>query len=533
MNREAPRGAGPARGDGHVVVVGAGPVGLSAAVLLDRAGIRCTVLERDPVPGGHPKARGVRTRTMELFAQWGIADEVRRGALPAEANRFIYCDSLAGEEIVRSPQPAEDRAGLSPESVCRVAQDTVESVLRARVELLPGAELRTGVTVTDVREVGDQVVVECAEGALVRADYVIAADGVASTVRRRLGIELDGPPVLGYGQSVYWQADLDRWTRDRPCIQFVTGDRTGSPATVAPVDGRRRWVTMVMRPGSERPTPLTEDEGRSAIRTAVGAPVEPRILDIATWRISAQVATTWRAGRVFLAGDAAHTFPPTGGFGMNTGVQDVHNLVWKLAAVLRGQASPALLDTYQTERVAIARSNADWSVANGARFRAISRAIGAGQRGRLAELIEDQRSHVDAVDQDLGFGYPDGAIVVPECGAEPGSPLDVAVTGHRFPEVPLWFGDRTASSVLTLDGLFRLVTTVPERWRAAIATAGDPYGLQVHLAVVPQQAGERAAGVLGAREAALVRPDGVVAWTAGPAAVPVPSLHGVLTELLA
>jgi 2-polyprenyl-6-methoxyphenol hydroxylase-like FAD-dependent oxidoreductase len=217
------------RGHGHVVVVGAGAVGLGAAVLLDRAGIRCTVLERDATPGGHPKARGVRTRTMELFAQWGLEDEPRRNALPAEANRFIYCDSAAGEEIAHSPQPDETRAGLSPSSVCRVAQDAVESVLRRRIERLALVELRTGATVTHVRDAGDHVVVECAAGEPLQADYVIAADGVGSTVRRRLGIELDGPPVLGYGQSVYWQADLDEWTRDRACIQFVTGDRTGTP----------------------------------------------------------------------------------------------------------------------------------------------------------------------------------------------------------------------------------------------------------------------------------------------------------------
>jgi putative polyketide hydroxylase len=264
---------------------------------------------------------------------------------------------------------------------------------------------------------------------------------------------------------------------------------------------------MLMRPGADaRPARLTEDEARSAVRTAVGAPVEPRIIDIATWRISAQVATTWRAGRVFLAGDAAHSFPPTGGFGMNTGVQDVHNLVWKLAAVLRGQTGPALLDSYQTERAAVARSNADWSVTNGARFRAISRATAAGETG---------------------------ALIAPKGGREPGSPLDVAVTGHRFPEVPLRFGDRTGSSVLNLDGTFHLVTRAPQRWLAAAAAAGEPHGIRVATALVEEAASARAAGVLGDREAALVRPDGVVAWTAGPDADPGPGLRAVLAELLA
>lgn len=482
----------------HVAIVGGGPVGLSAALLLSRAGVPCTVLERDAEPSTHPKARGIRTRTMELFTRWGLLPLLQDAGLPPEANRFIYCDSLAGEEVARSPEPDGSSEGVTPSAPLRVTQDTVHRVLLDTVRALPDVTLRAADAVVALTQDADGVTLETERGGAVRADHVIAADGVGSTVRRLLGVEMEGDRVLGWGQSIYWHGDLDRWVRDRLCIQFVTGHRLGRPANIATVDGRRRWVTMLMQPpGDRRPEPPTPQQAVAAIRGAAGADVEPEIIDIATWRISAQVATRWRAGRVFLAGDAAHSFPPTGGFGMNTGVQDVHNLVWKLALVLRGEAGDALLDTYQAERLAIARSNAAWSVANGTRMRDIGRVIATGDDAALARLLEEQRGHVDATDQDLGFGYAAGALVA---GTDPpGSPLRVARAGHRFPETAVTVAGERVSSVLDLPDGFVVVTPDPAGWTSGdLPVAGcDP-------------------DVLAGRPAALVRPDGIVAWVAEP-----------------
>jgi len=494
----------------RVVVVGGGPVGLSAALLLSRRGIPCTVLEQDAQPGTHPKARGIRTRTMELLTQWGIADEVRREALPAEASRFIYCDSLVGAEVARSPQvEAGERASLA--SDCRLAQNALHSILLKHVTALPRVNYRPGVGVAHVKSNDDGVVLDCQDGSSVCADYVIAADGVASTVRSELGIEFDGDAVLGYGQSVFWRGDLHRWVHDRLCIQFITGDRTGHPANIASVDGRHYWVTMVMQPGTvERPTPPTQAEARDIIRHAVGEQIEPEILDIATWRISALVARQWRVGRVFLAGDAAHSFPPTGGFGMNTGIQDVHNLVWKLALVMGGAAGDALLDTYEHERKQIAESNAAWSRANGVRFRSISRAIANGDDADLARLIEDQRHHVDATDQDLGFGYAKGAFLL-DTSDLVGSALTTALPGHRFPECRLRSATgATVSSVQTFDDGFYIVATEPLIWRHPAFQAVQRFGLPIEILGVISGADQP--DPLGGHDAAIVRPDGIVAW---------------------
>jgi putative polyketide hydroxylase/tetracenomycin A2 monooxygenase-dioxygenase len=501
-----------------VAIVGGGPVGLSAAIVLARFGVRCRVFEQAPARSAHPKARGVRIRTMELFRQWGLEPELRARSLPPDALRFIYCDTLAGDELARTDELEPRTFAAATTSSCRVAQDAVEQALVRRASAEASIEFNPETRVVALDQSADGVTVRTADGDEYAAAYVIAADGVGSTVRRALGIELAGERVVSWWRSVYWSGDLDRWAADRPCIQFVTGARTGRHVQIASVDGRHRWVTLIASaPGEERPADLGPDEARAAIRGAIGDPlVEVDIHDIATFRISAQNATSYRSGRVFLAGDAAHALPPTGGMGMNSGIQDVHNLAWKLAFVLNGWADSRLLDSYDSERRPVADNNIAWSRQNGKRFGALRVALAEADAPRVAELLGEQRDHVSAVGQDLGFAYAGGAIVPDGTPPPPASPARYRPTarpGHRAPAV--WLdADRRRSTLDLYDTRFVLLVGHEARlgelgaqpWLDTLRIGEPPLD---H----PESDLHEAYGI-SATGAVLVRPDGHVAWRA-------------------
>jgi putative polyketide hydroxylase len=511
-----------------VLIVGGGPVGLGAAIALSRHGVPSVLVERRAETGHHPKARGFRIRTMELLRGWGLEAELRARAQPQEAFRFIYCDTLAGEELARTPDVTELLHRHSPSGPCRVPQDVAESALRARVVADEAVDARFGVACAALEEGRDEVVATLDDGratSTLAARYAIAADGVASDVRRSLGIAMQGEPLIAYWQSIYWRGDVEALTAHRPCIQFLTGARSGRFVTVASVD-RGRWVTMVMLPpaGSRPPAP-DERESAALVRAAVGREeLDVEVLDVATWRVSAQVAERFRAGRVFLAGDAAHALPPTGGFGMNTGLQDVHNLAWKLALVLEGAAGEALLDSYDAERRPVAVANARWSAGNARLMGEVREALAAGDADRLERVLDRQRLHVAALRQDLGFRYERGAVV----GAQGGPAGDErefaqeAAPGCRTPHVWLELSGRRISTLDLFDRRFVLLGgPAAGGWAAAAADAARELGVEV--AVHRIGAGHAARDPNGdflttyglePDGAVLVRPDGHVAWRA-------------------
>jgi putative polyketide hydroxylase/tetracenomycin A2 monooxygenase-dioxygenase len=286
-----------------------------------------------------------------------------------------------------------------------------------------------------------------------------------------------------------------------------------------------RWVTILQRPGAdERPDALTPEQATHVIREAVGRPqLEVEILGSTTFRIGAEIAERYREGRVFLVGDAAHSMPPTGGFGMNTGIQDAHNLAWKLASVIKGTAGEELLESYDEERRPVAQANVDWSVSNAKRMRELREAIAGEDVDRLASALLDQIHHVGAMGQDLGFRYPSGALLDDGSDAPPVDPIAYepsATPGGRAPH--MWV-ERAGSRISTLDLFDRsyVLLTPPGggQWAAASRRLASELSLPLETYVIGAEGDLIADGVafsalygVSDSGAVLVRPDGHVAW---------------------
>ena len=525
-----------------VVIVGGGPVGLAAALELSRYGVRSLLLERHDSTTWHPKARNLNTRTMEIARKWGptVHDELTAVNLPPGwTSQIIYSRTLSGEELGRMPTRGFAGSGkrVSPEVPLLSSQDVFEPILRKGAEATGLSELRFGHEAEKV-ESGmspddDRVVVTVRQRTTgrqyrVEAEYLVAADGGASSIRNQLGVEMDGPKGIGHFVNVYYKADLNRFVAHRPAIlYFVAGE--AARGVFQPLDAQGRWLCQIAYDGtSEAFEAYTPDRCVNWIRTAVGDPAcEPEILAVATWTMNATVAQRLGSGRVILAGDAAHQLPPTGGFGMNTGIQDVHNLAWKLSLVRAAAAGRGLIQTYDAERRPVARFNADRSLENSQMVARINAAAteGADDGASPEKTVAESRRYGNFLGMELGFCYDSAAIV--RDGTEAPSTNDAVVDyvptgrpGHRAPHV--WL-ERDGEKCSTLD-LFGpdfalLAGASGDSWLDAARMVAERFGVRVSTyAIGPggdfQDEPGDWTGQYGVSPegAVLVRPDGHVAW---------------------
>jgi putative polyketide hydroxylase len=524
-----------------VVIVGGGPVGLAAALELSRHGVGSLLVERHDRTTWHPKARNLNTRTMEIARGWGRAvhDELVSVNLPRGwTSQIIYTRTLAGEELGRMQTKGFSGRGpsVSPEIPLLSSQDVFEPIMRRGAEATGLADVRFGQAATRIvrgaAEDDECVVVEVEERSSgrtyeIEAEYLIAADGADSAIRRQLGIQLDGPQGLGHFVNVYFFADLDPWVAHRPAILYWVA-HPAAQGVFQPLDARGHWLCQIAYDGSQASSDrYTPELCVEWIRTAVGdAKCEPEIRSIGTWTMNAAVAERLVHCRVILVGDAAHQLPPTGGFGVNTGIQGVHNLAWKLAFVLRGEAGRGLLDTYDVERRAVGRYNADRSLENSRMVQQITAAAMAGgdRHSSPKEAVAASRRYGNFLGMELGFAYESEAVV-PD-GSEPPEVEDAVVDyvpcgrpGHRAPHV--WI-EREGKRTSTLDvfgmGFTLLASAGASSWRDAAAAAGARLGVKVDAHLIGPSgdftdACDDWAGQYGVDDGAvLVRPDGHIAW---------------------
>ncbi len=395
-----------------MLVIGGGPVGLIVSALLSRQGISNVVVERRCETLRAPAAHVLRRRPMEILDALGVGDEVRRSAPPLALDYITWCATLGGAEIgrldLRPPDP--DTGKRWPEPWTNCPQNVLEPILLRHAARQPEARVVVGAECTALAQTDDSVAARiCSDDGSeheITASWAIAADGAGSPTRRALGIAMEGLGPLGRFCMVHFEADLTPWIQGRSGPIFWILD-PAARGTLIVHDPKRSHVFMTQWPADDAGD--VEAVMRARLRIALAVPIEPKILSIETWSPHVQVAERYRQGRVFLVGDAAHRFPPTGGLGLNTGIQEAWDLAAKLGRVCAGQAEATLLDRYETACRPAARANADESFENMKRLGQISVAIGevpdlvalerrlaslgAQERERLEQAIEAQRSH--------------------------------------------------------------------------------------------------------------------------------------------
>ena len=510
-----------------VLVVGGSLVGLSTSALPAVHGVPHLLVERHRGTAVHPRAASFHQRTMEIFRNAGLQESVEAAAEKefVQNGAIVSVESLASEEVTyffRSFNEGVEK--LSPTSRLFITQIGLEPLLRDRALALGGAEHRYGTELVGFEQDEDGVtsVIHSRDGGepeTVRSDYLVAADGAHSQVRDQLGIGMNGRGDFADCVTIYFKADMRNLIRERPLsvvyisqpdlLGFFRFSITGNSGFLA--------VFSTTNPDGTRNTHVGKDmdPGRFAdlVRKALGAPDLPVTVDnVQRWTAGAAHAARFQDGRVFLAGDAAHVMPPTGGFGGNTGVADAHDLAWKLAMVTEGTAGPGLLESYDAER----RPVSDLIVEQ-AYTRYVLRVDPSLSRENLAPPMDDASI-------ELGTVYRSAAIV-PAPGDESGADVENPRTPSGRP------GVRAPHLVLESDGVqlsvhdvfgrgFVLLTGAEgQQWRQAAADVGTALGVSLDAhsvgaeeSLVDRGDAFRSSFGIDAGGVVVVRPDGVVAW---------------------
>ena len=528
--------------DVPVLIVGGGLSGLASALFLEKHNVDYLLVERHPSTAIHPKAG----RTMELFRELGLEQRIRLAGKALENCRgriAVHTIAEANKEELakmRTAQYGNDEKLLqkieeiSPSKQTACYQITLEEMMLQEARTL-GGELSFYHELVSYEQNEHGVIAtirnrETEEESIIHCDYVIAADGANSKIREQLGISTEGRGTIGgYYMNIYFEADLS---------EFIQGDAFGFTmvlhsevlGALIPVDNERRWIYHVSYDPlkGERPEDFTIERCKQIIQTAIGSTkIESEIVSVLPWEATESIAVKFQDNRIFLVGDSAHIMPPTGGFGSNTGIQDAHNLAWKLAAVIKGKANPKLLETYYEERYPVAKLTTEY--ANSLLFRAANR-----EEGSL--------NNMDGLAVTVGYQYCSKAII--DDSATPHRMDIVELNGRPGTRAPHFWGTYDGKEISILDLLgndFVLLTGVENsNWAEIAHNVTSKFGMNIKVYrvgvsgdFIAQENVFRELYGIENEGVVLIRPDGFIGWRSEKAVVnPAVMLEEVMSNLL-
>lgn len=581
-----------------VLIVGGGGAGLTASMLLSSLGVDSLLISSLPTTSTRPKAHVLNQRAMEIFTEVGVAPEIYKRSAPAENMRTTgWYAGFAGPHgnygrklgAIESWGAGYTDPGYVAASPCRTAnlpQIRLEPVLKEHAEKLNPGKVRFNHELIDLVQDGEGVTATVRDKNsestyAVRADYVIAADG-GRTVGGLLGVRMSGQRDLIKMVSVHMTADLSPWATDDDVLIrcLVHPDLGGSFNCVLVPMGPDHWGpdseewSFHMNYATDDPDAMEEDKVLQRMVDVLGIPKSvPTVHGVSSWAVEGVIADKFRVGRVFFAGDAAHRHPPTGGLGLTSAIHDVHNLSWKLAAVLAGRAGEGLLETYEAERMPVDRNNIDKSLANAMNHTQIDEALNlsptktpaenwaeldplwhdgpasASKRQGVTRAIESQSIEFHHLNVELGYRYDSAAIV--HDGTPEAAPVDdVRVyepstkPGHLLPHAFVKSqGEQFPLGTLAHGGKFLLLAGVNGH---AWVEAANKLAAENDIPLVAGTVGNPDADYIDVRfawlqnrgisdtGAILVRPDRYVAYRSiGGSDDPHAALQNALSQILA
>jgi 2-polyprenyl-6-methoxyphenol hydroxylase-like FAD-dependent oxidoreductase len=524
-----------------VLIVGGGPCGLVLANELGRRGVTAVLVDQKPTTAFNPQANATQARTMEHFRRLGFAHEIRSLGLPPEFPTDVaYFTRYACHELARFKLPSASEATerikhlsgswSAAELPHRVSQKFVEQVLRRHAEALPTISVNYGWRLVGFSETaaGIRADLERVSDGMehsIEAAFLVGCDGPRSTVRQALGYGYSGEEGVvrdffgGRMYAIYLRApDFYKVVPHPPAWMNVTFNRDRR-AFMAAVDGRSEFAFHTQLRAHELEQDITHDRAVSMFQAAVGAAIDVDVLSRGAWVAGyALVAERFQTARVFIAGDAAHLFTPAGGLGYNTAVEDAVNLGWKLAAVVKGQAGPGLLATYELERRPIAYRNTRFA-------RAFADSIGLyepvpeieddtaeganARRAAGAYLGAHGRAEFDIPGITFGARYDQSPIIISDGTASPPDEASVyvpsACPGGRAPHV--WLSaDRSLFDSFGFE--WTLLRLSEGNQGTNLMAAAVDAGVDLKVLDVSS---EHVRDIYGA-DLVLIRPDQVVAW---------------------